>query len=406
MNRRILILPLFLSFMGANMCQKKDDSSSKPRSHPGCPGGTKRSATSATACVCSTGEVLRAGALSCTSCDPDPSHGDYCACEDADGVFSMNATIDTQLSVTSPQVQCSQAADCEHGTYADHAGNCQTCAKGDCGDCGLCNVGETCVSGKCVAAAGCFVGAVFPPEVSGSQDPPDPNVCDHQVKDACRYATIRNLPTGTTCQCSADSAGCTYLAVAYPLTSDGECSIDSTKGKSGSCACASGQVLRAGALECPDCDSTGSKYSYCDCGNNSVFSMDARLDGYLSLSSPEALCSDKVDCANGSYPGLDGQCVKCAAGDCGACGPCNVGETCVSGKCVAAAGCRVRTVVAPPDFADQTRQTTLDPKYCQYEAGAFCKFTFLRSAPTGTVCTCNADYNGCTYQGTSEPLSQ
>jgi hypothetical protein len=348
---------------------------------------------------------MRAGPLSCTSCEPSPN-GDYCACTDADGVFSLNATIDTQLGVTSPQVQCSPKADCAYGTYADQAGNCQTCAKGDCGECGLCNVGQTCVSGKCVAAAGCYVQAVFPPEVAGSQDEPDPSVCDFQVADACRYATLVNLPTGTVCKCNADSAGCTYVAVADALTSDGECPIGSSKGKSGSCACPSGQVLRAGALECADCDSSGSKESYCDCGSNSVFSMDARLDGYLSLSSPEALCSDEVDCASGSYPGLDGQCVKCAAGDCGACGPCNVGETCVSGKCVAAAGCRVKTVVAPLDESDPSGHKTIDLKYCQYEIGAFCKFTFLRSAPTGTVCTCDADLNGCTYQGTSVPLSQ
>jgi hypothetical protein len=402
MKRRILIIPLFLSFVGANMCQKADSSTSKPKSHPGCPGASKRSATSATACVCSKGEVLRAGALSCTSCDPESSSGDYCAC-DTGGVFSMNATIDTQLSLSSPQVQCSPEADCAQGTYSDHAGNCQTCAKGDCGDCGPCNVGETCVSGTCVAAAGCYVLEVAPPVSDAMQDASE---CDHAQQDVCRYGTIRTLPTGTRCECSADSAGCTYLGVALPVTANGECPGDSTKGKSGPCACATGQVLRAGALECDDCDPSGSKGSYCDCGKNSVFSMDATLDGYLNLTSPVAFCSDKGNCADGSYAGGDGQCVQCQAGDCGVCGPCNVGETCVSGKCVAAAGCRVRDVIPPLDPTDQTGQTTLDPKYCQYEVGAFCSFSFLRNAPTGSACSCDADYNDCTYQGKSEPLSQ
>jgi len=64
------------------------------------------------------------------SCDPAPSHGDYCACADADGVFSLKRHDRHAACSNVPQVQCSPEADCPSGSYADHAGNCQTARKG------------------------------------------------------------------------------------------------------------------------------------------------------------------------------------------------------------------------------------------------------------------------------------
>jgi len=162
-----------------------------------------------------------------------------------------------------------------------------------------------------------------------------------------------------------------------------------------------GQVLRAGALECDDCDSTGSKESYCDCGHNSVFSMDARLDGYLSLSSPEALCTDKVDCDSGSYPARR-QCVTCMTGDCGVCGPCNVER-----RASAASALPPRAAECVPSRPPRMRTGRRSiPSTASTRLAPFASSTSCESAPTGTVCTCDPDVNGCIYQGTSVPLSQ
>jgi hypothetical protein len=158
------------------------------------------------------------------------------------------------------------------------------------------------------------------------------------------------------------------------------------------CRCGDGQVMWAGALACEDCDPTGSDGAYCDCGQNQVFSFNGKLDEALQITSPPVYCAPADVCPDGSFVGTDGTCTPCTAYDCGVCGLCSVGDTCISGHCYPAAACRVHSIPV----------TTSE---CEFAKDDQCGFGYLADHPVGSSCYC-ADSLGCQYEGTSEALSQ
>jgi hypothetical protein len=93
----------------------------------------------------------------------------YCDCA-RDGVFSLDARIDSSVNLRLPQVSCEEPNDCQKGSFMTASG-CQKCAAGQCGVCGSCAVGETCISGSCVNVLACRVQDVYPDEffLSGHQ---------------------------------------------------------------------------------------------------------------------------------------------------------------------------------------------------------------------------------------------
>jgi hypothetical protein len=174
------------------------------------------------------------------------------------------------------------------------------------------------------------------------------------------------------------------------------------------CTCRPGEVLQAGSMQCKDCDPTGSNGVFCDCGSNSLFSMNATLEAQLGLDSNQVQCVSAADapdggCADGSYPGAGG-CVKCGPNDCGLCGVCDVGGTCVSGQCVWAGACRVETI-DPPCMDDGAQVTCAKEDVCKFAKGQEAAFFSLDDYPVGSVCQA-IDPAGCTYEGVIEALSQ
>lgn len=366
------------------------------KEHPGCPGQSFRGAKSAVDCVCGGDDVLRAGSLECTSCNPLPSGGAYCECDEP-GVFSFDSRLDASLSLRSDQVTCDSPSTCPVGEKPKKSGDeCETCEALECGGtCGACPVGLSCVSGQCAPASICRVrdGKRYFPD--GSSDPL--YVCEYGPGDVVSAIPQSGLPSGAHCDFSEQN-GCSYDAVLEPLVPvDAEhpgCPGESSM-KSRACACPSGEVLSAGALECADCEPGASGGAYCDCGENAVFSFDGRIDAALGVLSEPVRCRAPADCPEGERRAESGECVPCGTDECGTrCGLCAVGSTCISGTCRAVSACRVE-MVAPPRANYP----------CSYESGDLAGFGLLADVPSGVACSVSPG-DSCLYYGTAEVLSK
>jgi hypothetical protein len=172
--------------------------------------------------------------------------------------------------------------------------------------------------------------------------------------------------------------------------------------ETGACVCGKGKVLRAGSLECEDCDPVPSNGLYCDCGRNSVFSLDARIDSTVGLRSPQVECAEEAECEQGFFPDSNGTCKPCAANQCGVCGSCAVGDTCISGFCANVIACRVQDV-----YPDAVTYPYQNPKRdrCEFREGDLCTFGTFANAAVGDPCEC-FDSVDCYYEGRAEALSQ
>jgi hypothetical protein len=357
------------------------------KEHPGCPGESFRSARSDVDCVCDDDEVLKAGNLECEACDPFPSGGAYCECRDVPAVLSFDSRLDVALGVTSEQVTCGPRTECPIGQRKDEASDaCVACAALECGaSCGGCPVGQSCVSGQCFPVAVC----VIQPDDALSYE------CTHGPGDIVDYIPESGFPEGARCDFTQEM--CDYTGIIEPLVPfdttgcPGESSFED-----GVCACPDGKVLGAGALECKDCEPEASGEAYCDCGENAVFSFDGRIDWSLGLASEQVACREPSECPDGQRRAPDSEeCIACGALDCGTgCGLCDVGSTCISGTCVAAAACRVEEVVQSAAGLP-----------CSYEVGELAGFGLLSTVPSGNDCAVTPG-DSCTYYGTSEVLSK
>lgn len=367
------------------------------KAHPGCPGESFRSAKSAVDCICSGDDVLRAGSLECGACNPLPSGGSYCECDEP-GVFSFDSRLDTALTLRSEQVTCGPRSQCPLGERHDKsAKECVACGDLECGGtCGACPVGLSCVSGQCAAASACRVQDSKRYNPDGTSDPL--YVCGHGPGDVAGTLRQAGLPTGTHCDFSEQN-GCYYDAILEPLVP-----IDAlhpgcpgeSSAKSRACTCPAGQVLTTGSLECADCEPGASGGAYCDCGENAVFSFDGRIDVALGILSEPVRCLPPADCPEGERrSGVSDECEPCGPNDCGTgCGLCAVGSTCISGKCLDVSACRVE-MVAPPRAGYP----------CSYGNGDLAGFGYLSQVPSGVACAVTPG-DSCEYFGVSEVLSK
>jgi hypothetical protein len=174
-------------------------------------------------------------------------------------------------------------------------------------------------------------------------------------------------------------------------------------------------------MECEICDPTSSAGAYCDCGNNSVFSFDGRLDQQLGLVSAQVECVDPNPCGDSGLGGAGGEAPvddpACACGpyDCGpGCGSCPVGGTCISGICVLAGACRVKASTRydyQPDGRGGLVAVKNELNSCERSAGSIFWFDYV--SPTnyiGLDCSFaeeDADRSGaCDYLAEFEALSR
>lgn len=166
----VVLLGALLGILGCDLLGGGKEERETP--HPGCPGASSRSATSATDCSCINDQVLVAGRLECESCDPVASKGVYCDCGE-NSIFSFDGRLEQDLGLYSQQVQCQDPSSCGDGPAESDSGSaeggnagaaggsgadtaCEACEPFECGvGCDPCLVGETCVSGVCVYAGAC-----------------------------------------------------------------------------------------------------------------------------------------------------------------------------------------------------------------------------------------------------------
>jgi|GEM_PF-2721365 len=390
------LLPLLL--LGGVGCADLDklfnkDEGTKEKEPIGCPGESIGSAKNVTQCVCSKGRVLKAGSLECAACDTSVSDGAFCSCTDKNAIFSFDGRMERPLRLASAQVTCVEPTECEFGKTSDDEGECVPCGPTECGDtCGACPVGASCISGICSDAAACVVTQARP----GLMD----TECSLNVGDIAGYAELTQLLPDTTCSASdLQDPTCVYDGYSVPLSTPGSttCPGESSWSQSdGVCGCGEGKVLRAGGLECGDCEPGASRKAYCDCGTNKVFSFNGLLDIVYDLPSEQVICTAPTTCEDGLREDrLSGECIACAESECGpTCGNCGVGQTCVSGRCVFGSGCRVTGV------------TQVDPEAapCHFHEGEMAYVDLIDVLPLGT--SCGFDEAGCSYKGVVEGLSK
>src|SRR5262245_22571300 len=104
MKKRVALgVAVFAALSLGSLCNEQDEK--KKPSHPGAPGEPSRGVDDADACACGPNQVLQAGSLQCKDCEPTASNGVYCDCG-KNKLFSMNGSLDQQLGISSPQVQC------------------------------------------------------------------------------------------------------------------------------------------------------------------------------------------------------------------------------------------------------------------------------------------------------------
>lgn len=252
------------------------------------------------------------------------------------------------------------------------------------------------MSGRCALASECVVlkAEKFSATSSGVSQDLAPS-CDYGDGNVALVSP--ELPPGAQCD-FMDGAGCSIDAVVVPLTPADVlhrgCPGESNSGN-GACKCPGDTVLRAGALECKDCEPAASGGAYCDCGENAVMSFSGVLEFDLSLTSEQVHCEAPAECESGMRPDtLSGACIPCGPTECGTgCGLCAVGQTCISGVCVAAAACRITST-------EQLSYTS-----CSFSAGKLAYFGPSSVLPPGSDCS-YTDLDNCYYEATAEVLSK